>query len=227
MSLRLSLFLSFSLSPSLSLSLFLSLSLSLSLSVSLLPTLSPLRAFSASMLCCIFSAWRPLSATTTTRQQQQQQQQQQQRPFAGGPFWIEGPPSHRSRTSIPRLRGFCFTGGGSFPESPRGTWGSLGCPSRPEMCVPDRTLQVQVRWKLSVASWTCSGRKEKSMPGSINKNKSISSFKVKQSKCGTKLMANVVLLRTRYFQPKRAQVRSGAPKAFLYLAPAPAFFSSH
>ena len=37
-------------------------------------------------------------------------------------------------------------------------------------------------------------------------------------------MANVVLLRTRYFQPKRAQVRSGAPKAFLYLAPAPAFF---
>ena len=41
-----------------------------------------------------------------------------------------GPPSHRSRTSIHRLRGFCFTGGGSFPESLRSTWGSLGCPSR-------------------------------------------------------------------------------------------------
>ena len=79
-----------------------------------------------------------------------------QRPFAGGPV---GSPSHRSRTSIQRLRGFCFTSGGSFPESPRGTWGSLGCPSRPDMFVRGRILEVQVRWKLcarsrSLGRWT-------------------------------------------------------------------------
>ena len=45
--------------------------------------------------------------------------------LAGG---LSGSPLHRSRTSIHRLRGFCFTGGGSFPESLRSTWGSLGCP---------------------------------------------------------------------------------------------------
>ena len=38
---------------------------------------------------------------------------------------LSGSPSHRSRTSIHRLRGFCFAGGGSFPESPRGTWGPM------------------------------------------------------------------------------------------------------
>ena len=50
-------------------------------------------------------------------------------PLPGAPFggWA---PSHRSGTSIHRLRGFCFTGGGSFPESPRSTWGFWGCPSR-------------------------------------------------------------------------------------------------
>ena len=65
---------------------------------------------------------------------------------------LERSPSHRSRTSIHRLRGFCFTGGGSFPESPRGTWGSLGCPSRPDMFVRGRILEVQVRWKLCARS---------------------------------------------------------------------------
>ena len=51
-------------------------------------------------------------------------------------------PSHRSRTSIHWLRGFCFTGGGSFPESPRGTWSSLGCPSRSDLFVRGRILEV-------------------------------------------------------------------------------------
>ena len=53
-------------------------------------------------------------------------------PLPGDPV---GSPSHRSRTSIHWLRGFCFTGGGSFPESPRGTWGSLACPSRLDLFV--------------------------------------------------------------------------------------------
>ena len=65
---------------------------------------------------------------TTTNNKKQQPTTTNHDPLPGDSL---GSPSHRSRTSIPWLRGFCFTGGGSFPESPRSTWGSLGCPSRP------------------------------------------------------------------------------------------------
>ena len=86
---------------------------------------------------------------TTTNNKKQQPTTTNHDPLPGDSL---GSPSHRSRTSIPWLRGFCFTGGGSFPESPRSTWGSLGCPSRPPFFwVHVLRFGHEIRWCFAVA----------------------------------------------------------------------------
>ena len=91
--------------------------------------------------------------TNNTKQQQttrNNNQQQQTMTLCRGTLLGPPPTGH-----VPRFLdsgGFCFTGGGSFPESPRSTWGSLGCPSHlPFFWVHVLRFGHEIRWCFAVA----------------------------------------------------------------------------